>query len=137
MKRLIAFTLLLSLLLLPACAAANQPITGVDALKKEVTAALRKQQYLPEAGGEDIGDFRYYGTDNGYHIVFYTPPAVLGEKTIVIADSTFYYHETFYLMAYKNGEVIDLVTAYTQGLVNKEAIAKAAELHAEGKNATE
>ena len=136
MKRLIASILVLSLfLLLPACAADNQAVTDVKALEKEVTAALWKHQYLPEGTG--IGAFRYYGTDNGYHIVFFTPPAVLGEKTIVVADSSFNYHETFYLIAYKNGKVIDLETANAQGIVSKEAIAKAAELHELGQNATE
>ena len=136
MKKLIVYILLLAFAFsFTACAAANQAVTDVKALEKEVTAALWKHQYLPEGTG--IGAFRYYGTDNGYHIVFFTPPAVLGEKTIVVADSSFYYHETFYLIAYKNGKVIDLATANAQGIVSKEAIAKAAELHAEQKNATE
>ena len=57
MKRLIAFTLLLSLLLLlPACAAANQPVTDVDALEEQVNADWAKKQNVDE--GTKVSSFR-------------------------------------------------------------------------------
>ena len=128
MKRLIAFTLLLSLLLLlPACAAANQPVTDVDALEEQVNADWAKKQNVDE--GTKVSSFRYYGTDNGYHIVMFNYGVTMGVvKNLTIAGYTFDNCATHF-MAYKNGKFIDLKTAYFFRLVSKEAIAKAAELH--------
>ena len=52
---------------------------------------------------------------------------MMSEKTI--ADSTFSYNCIFRLYAYRNNRFIDLEEAYEKGLISKEAIAKAAELH--------
>ena len=41
------------------------------------------------------------------------------------------------LVAYRKGEFIDLKEAYEKGIISKKAIAKAAELHAAKKNATD
>ena len=129
MKKLITYILLLSIAFsFAACAAANQAGTNVKALEKEVVTALRKQQNLSE--DEGIAEFRYYGTYNGYHIAFLIPPVDLGEKTLTVAECSFYYPSTFYIYAYKDGKLIDLATANAQGIVSKEAIAEAAKIHA-------
>jgi hypothetical protein len=128
MKRLIAFTLLLSLLLLlPACAAANQPVTDVDALEEQVNADWAKKQNVDE--GTKVSSFRYYGTDNGYHIVMFNYGVTMGVvRNYTIAGYTFDNCATHF-MAYKNGKFTKLNTAYLLRMVSKEAIAKAAELH--------
>ena len=144
MKRLIAFTLLLSLfLLLPACAAANQPVTDLKALEEQVFADYIEAFYpgkYPHERPSEVLTFRYYGTDNGYHIILlhcgsgaYLP----AQENVTIAGYTFEISAGAKLMAYKNGKFIELRTAYFFRLVSKDAITKAAELHAEKKNATE
>ena len=129
MKRIIAFILLLSMaLLLLACAPTGQVITDVEAFEKQVTA-----DWIQQTGQEKdftLGTFHYYGTAKGYHIIFFTGQVVMpmmSEKTI--ADSTFSYNCIFRLYAYRNNRFIDLEEAYEKGLISKEAIAKAAELH--------
>ena len=137
MKRLIASILVLSLfLLLPACAAANQPVTDLKALEKEVADACARRE------GKDnfrVQYFRYYGTDNGYHIVCIKDldVVVCSFIYVTIAGSKFQQGDGEYLLAYRNGKIIELRTAYFFRLVSKDAITKAAELHAEKKNATE
>ena len=141
MKKWIVFSgiLLILLLLLPliyAYTGTDQTVSDVEAFEKQVTADWIKQT------GEDkeftLGTFRYYGTENGYHIIFFTGQVVMpmmSQKTI--AGSTFSYNCIFRLYAYRNNRFIDLDEAYKKGLVSKETIAKAAELHAANKNATE
>jgi hypothetical protein len=126
MKRLIAFTLLLSLLLLPACAAPNALYTvdDVDALKEEVNTAWRAR------GNDAIYNFEYFGSCNGYHIVkFLSGPVAQAYHSKGVAGYVFEYATSFCLKAYKDGEFIELKEAYESRLVSKEAIAKAAELH--------
>jgi len=136
MKRLTAIILVLSLfLLLPACAAANQAVTDVDALEEQVNADWTKKQKTDK--GTNVSGFRYYGTDNGYHIVMFNYGVSMAVvRNYKIAGYTFDNCATHF-MAYKNGKFIDLKTAYFFRLVSKEAIAKAAELHAERKSAIE
>ena len=136
MKRLIAFTLIFSLLLLlPACAGTNEAVTDVDALEEQVNADWTKKQKTDE--GTKVSSFRYYGTDNGYHIVMFNYGVTMGVvRNYTIAGYTFDNCATHF-MAYKNGKFTKLNTAYLLRMVSKEAIAKAAELHAENKNATE
>ena len=129
MKRLIAFTLLLSLLLLPACAAPNALYTvdDVDALKEQINADYfaQKSKYIPGV--------QYYISDNEYHIICFGT-ALQAETTKVIAGYRFTHGTSFVLMAYKDGVFIHLEEAYQKGLVSKKAIAKAAELHEAEKN---
>lgn len=124
MKRLVAFTLLLSLLLLPACAAPNALYTvdDVDALKEQIDADYfaQKSKYIPGV--------QYYISENEYHIICFGT-ALQAETTKVIAGYRFTYGTSFMLMAYKDGVFIHLEEAYQKGLVSKKAIAKAAELH--------
>ena len=141
-KKLFALILAFVLLLLPACAA-NQPITDLKAFEEQVFADYIEQYYpgtYPHERPTEVQTFRYYGTDNGYRIILLRCgsgvyfPAV---KNVVIADCTFEVSSSKHLMAYKKGKFIELSLAYRNGLVSKEAIAKAAELHAARKNATD
>ena len=129
MKRLTAIILVLSLfLLLPACAAANQPVTDLKALEKEVADAWAKKGNYDEV---EFTIFNYYGTDNGYHIVFFRPVGadLQGMYTGKIAEYKFVIGTGSQLLAYRNGRFIKLSIAYHLGLVSEEAVAKAAELH--------
>ena len=136
MKKLIVCILILAFALsFAACAAANQPVTDVDALEEQVNADWAKKQNVDE--GTKVSSFRYYGTDNGYHIVMFNYGVTMGVvRNYTIAGYTFDNCATHF-MAYKNGKFTKLNTAYLLRMVSKEAIAKAAELHAENKNATE
>ena len=145
MKKMIALSLICTILfLIPACAA-NEPITDLKAFEEQVFADYLEQYYAekkPHEKPTEVHTFRYYGTDNGYHIIYLHCgegiffPAV---EKVNIADSTFELPINSYkhLMAYKKGKFIALSLAYHKGLVSKEAIAKAAELHAARKNATD
>ena len=144
MKKLIVYFLLLAFaFFFTACATANKPITDLKAFEEQVFADYIEQYYpgsYPHERPTEVVDFRYYGTDNGYHIILlecgsgvYLP----AQENVVIADCTFKVSSGKHLRAYKNGSFTDLRIAYRDGLVSKEAIAKAAELHAERKNATE
>ena len=143
MKKLIALALICTILfVIPACAA-NEPITDLKAFEEQVFADYLEQYYAgtyPHERPTEVQRFRYYGTDNGYRIILLRCgsgvyfPAV---ENVVIADCTFEVSSSKHLMAYKKGKFIELSLAYRNGLVSKEAIAKAAELHAENKNATD
>ena len=135
MKKLIIYILLLCIAFcFAACVAVEQPVTDVEELKEQVNDDWKKMQKVDEGS---ISGFRYYGTDNGYHIVMFNygvSMAVVRNKKV--AGYTFQ-HCANHLMAYKNGKFMDLKTAYFLGRVSKEAIARAAELHAARKNATD
>lgn len=144
MKKLIVFTLLLAFALsFAACAASNQPVTDLKAFEEQVFADYIEAFYpdsYPHERPTEVKTFRYYGTDNGYHIILlecgsgaYLP----AQENVNIADCTFIVSSGKHLIAYKDGDFINLRIAYRDGLISKEAIAKAAELHAEKKNSTE
>ena len=131
MKKLIVCILLLTFVFsFTACAAANQAVTDVDALEEQVNADWAKKQNVDE--GTKVSSFRYYGTDNGYHIVMFNYGVTMGVvRNYKIAGYTFDNCATHF-MAYKNGKFTKLNTAYLLRMVSKEAIAKAAELHESG-----
>ena len=143
MKKLISYILILTLISSFAACAADQPITDLKAFEEQVFADYLKKYYpgtYPHERPTEVQRFRYYGTDNGYRIILLRCgsgvyfPAV---ENVVIADCTFEVSSSKHLMAYKKGKFIALSLAYRKGLVSKEAIAKAAELHAANKDATE
>ena len=75
--------------------------------------------------------YRYYGTYEGYDIIFCDAKSnVLHISGIIaIGNRVFLHINTFLLRAYKDGNSIDLKEAYEQGLVSKETIEKVADLH--------
>ena len=147
MKKWIALALICTILfVIPACAA-NEPITDLKAFEEQVFADYLEQYYAekkPHEKPTEVHTFRYYGTDNGYHIIYLhcwrgVEVFFPAYEKVNIADSTFELelNSSKHLMAYKKGKFIALSLAYRKGLVSKEAIAKAAELHAARKNATD
>lgn len=71
---------------------------------------------------------RYYGTYNGYDVLFELGVAQ-AVSTQVIADSTFRNSSSFRLFAHKDGEFFELAELFGDGLVSREDIAKIAQLH--------
>ena len=71
---------------------------------------------------------RYYGTYNGYVILFREGYAEM-EAHIVIADYKFRYSMEFRLFAYKSGEFHMLKDVYEQGFVSDETIKSIWEVH--------
>ena len=128
MKKLIVIALLLMLTFsFTACVAADQAVTDVDALEEQVNADWTKKQKTDE--GFNVSGFRYYGTDNGYHIVMFNFGITTADmKDYTIAGYTFDNCATHF-MAYKNGKFTKLNTAYLLRMVSKDAISKAFALH--------
>ena len=131
MKKLIAYILLFTLMFtLTACADAEQPITDLGAFQNQVLADYIK--HVKAENNARFDDFQYYGTGNGYHIILlrlYGPHTNDYHNEVIAGYAFEGLGSGLLLKAYKNGEFIDLREAYVKGLIRKEAIAKAAELH--------
>ena len=140
-KKLFALILVfVLLLLLPACASSSASLRTAEevaALEKQVAEEIREERGYPYEMKLDL--FGYYGTENGYHIIFYHSAYdnICTSWTREIAGYSFDGGGNAQFVAYRKGEFIDLRDAYASGLISKEAIAKAAELHAANKNATD
>ena len=138
MKKWIAIFVFLSFLLsLPACVASNNPITDVAELEKQVAADWGEHTGFPYE--MKFIHFYYYGTNNGYHIIYFRSVYANSCESHIVEIAGYQFDSGIgsQLMAYKNGVFFDLQEAYYSGLVSKKAVAKAAELHAARKNATE
>jgi hypothetical protein len=140
-KKWIVFALILTFLIsLPACASSSASL-----LTAEEVAALEEQ--VAADWGEHTGfpyemkfiHFYYYGTNNGYHIIYFRSVYANSCESHIVEIAGYQFDSGIgsQLMAYKNGVFFDLQEAYYSGLVSKKAVAKAAELHAARKNATE
>ena len=141
MKKWIVFALILTVLIsIPACASSGSSLLTaeeVKALEEQVADELDYQAPLQQEMKFDW--FGYYGTENGYHIIFYHSAYnnMTNSWFKEVAGYSFHGGGAAQLVAYKKGEFIDLQEAYEKGIISKEAIAKAAELHAANKNATD
>ena len=138
-KKWIVFALILTfLILLPACASSSLlTAEEVAALEEQVADELDYQ--APLQLEMKFTWFRYYGTENGYHIISYRSgydnTADMWNRDV--AGYSFDGGGNAQLVAYRKGEFIDLKEAYEKGIISQKAIAKAAELHAANKNATD
>lgn len=74
---------------------------------------------------------RCYGRDNGYILFFYSDHHLKMdyENTLVIDGVEFCNPDPFSLYAYKDGKFIDIVKAYEQGLISRDALLKAQQYH--------
>ena len=73
-------------------------------------------------------DYRYYGTYEGYDVVFQqTWQAAVTTKTI--AGQAFTHGSSFILYAHKDGNLLMLSDVYEDGLISKESIVAAREYH--------
>ena len=89
--------------------------------KKRIQAAVVKyyENWEPRVDvywdSDSRYSLRYYGTIEGYHIIFSARPTVGQIYKIYryyVAGCSFSYSAPFVLLAYKNGEVISLLDAY-------------------------
>ena len=134
MKKWIVFSvcLLILLLLLPlidAYTGTDQPVSNVTALEAQIYDDYIEQYYpdtYPHERPSDLYMFRYFATDNGYHIISWGG-MLCDVKDVKIAGYSFGGSSDTKLMAYKNGKFFDLKTAYLLGLVSKDGIARAYE----------
>ena len=73
---------------------------------------------------------RYYGTYNGYTILFDNSGMQLQAYwAIQVGTESFKHYAGFQLYAYKDGEFIWLPDAYEQGLISDDAVSQAAKIH--------
>jgi len=132
MKKWLAFSLILFiplLLLIFLRTGSDQTVTDVDALEKQIYSDYIEKYYpdtYPHERPLKLYMFRYYGTDNGYHIVSWGG-MLCDVKYVKIAGYSFNVTSDTKLIAYKNGRFINLKTAYNLGLVDKGGIARAYE----------
>ena len=140
-KKWIVFALILTFLIsLPACASSSASLLTTEevaALEEQVADELDYQ--IAPVAEMKFDRFGYYGTENGYHIISYRSgydnTADMWNRDV--AGYSFDGGGNAQLVAYRKGEFIDLKEAYEKGIISKKAIAKAAELHAAKKNATD
>ena len=140
MKIRILSIILLLVLLLTACQSGGYSYNGLPSislqLKEEINTALHEQygKDIKSIRWEDNGyynaNIRYYGTYDGYSILFQEGalPAVESKD---IAGYVFEHYMYFSLHAYADGVFIDLKEAYQEGLVDSSDIAVVAKLHKE------
>lgn len=137
MRKFIALILvaLLSVSLLAACSPSFPELS--DSKAQEISDKLQSEypQGLvawSEPKKDDRGTLRYYGTYEGYDILFYCGSGMLAAisgKTI--GKSSFSHPQSFSLLAYKDGEFRSLEEIYDEGLISDESVAKAADTHRE------
>ena len=107
----------------------NEDGTLADWMKAEIEKLYHDHAH-PTYTFDDPSIIRYYGTDNGYVLVFErTGHQSMGE--VVVADKCFTASWGFWIRAYKDGQFIRIEEAYEQGLISKAAIDKAWEIHQE------
>ena len=126
--------LLLAVILLLGCFAGchQQPVAYSETLTSRQRADIEKA-YEKQFNGARIdggGDWRYYGTENGYAFIF-VKGVLTTYYTIEIGPKLFRSGSSFELFAYKDGTFIKLKDAYDQGLVSLDAIEDARLIHRE------
>lgn len=77
-----------------------------------------------------VSIYRYYGSDNGYDIIFYDSGSGFAVAETKEIDSVSFYHSMpFALYAYKDGVFANLEDIYAEGLISKEALEEAGNYH--------
>ena len=110
----------------------QQPEVYGESLTSRQRADIEKA-YTKQFNGARIdggGDWRYYGTENGYAFIF-VKGVLTTYYTIEIGPKLFRSGSSFELFAYKDGTFMKLKDAYEQGLVSLEAIESARIIHRE------
>ena len=137
---LLAIALLIGLF--TGCQAAKQPETYVECPAKLGSSAAKPiEEALQKKHGDAVtwwtkdnlhGTARYYGSDNGYDIIFDIGGEGIAMARCINIDGALFKHSSaFGLYAYKDGTFLDLKAAYESGLVSKDAVVAAAQLHLE------
>ncbi|MBO5324221.1 MAG: hypothetical protein J6A88_09040 [Oscillospiraceae bacterium] len=108
----------------------NEDGTLSDWMKEEIEAAYKNLGFQYSWTEDSPKTLRYYGTDNGY-VIFYQRLSLTSVGEIVIADKTFISNNRFLLLAYKDGELLQLKDVFEQGLISTEAITNTWNKHQE------
>ena len=104
----------------------NEDGTLSDWMKEEIESFY--QAHGKSCKFDAPSNIRYYGTDNGYVLIFeITGHDSFGE--VVVANKIFTAPQDFIIRVYKNGAFIKIEDAYDEGLISKAAIDRAWEIH--------
>lgn len=146
------FSVLLVCLLVCGCAAPNEQTepteqtdptyqTGIytDVLTEE--RKLQIEQALAKENSPIVGDWyseenkngvRYYGTYNGYDILFgYGELSLTAFSAVSAAGIAFVNPQSFQLLAHKDGQLYSLQSLYELGMLTREDIEKMHDIHVE------
>lgn len=143
MKRVFVFVILLAmtLSLFAGCQEAYDPdklyteLPSEQVCKEIFHAMLDQGTYANGLTYEAIyGDAAvnyewYYGTINGYIVIFGSFSQLDSTGLLKVADYRFEFLFPFHLYVYKDGEVLELQESYKQGLLTKKQIGKIHEKH--------
>lgn len=117
----------------PEKATLNCPAHLTSQKRAEIEAAMGWNYYSTDAfwyQNDFRSGLRYYGSFNGYDIMFYDGGERFFNETIqVVADFAFGSNSTFSLLVHKDGQITNLDETYDSGIISKEAIAVAWEYH--------
>ena len=81
--------------------------------------------------GCPVSFYRYYGTDNGYDIIFFSSGSGMTVAQSMEIDGVYFNHSMpFNLFAYKDGALLNLEDAYAEGLISREALEQAGQYQA-------
>lgn len=107
----------------------KENLIWIEACNQADKLALEMSSYLFSANKKDHFIGRYYGTINGC-VIFAINTYLEGENnTIVINGTEIKNDNSFYLFAYRDSTVEELVTAYNDGWLTDEDIKKIKERH--------
>ena len=101
-----------------------------DSVKNEIDAAYFEKTGVSLFSPSDSlsREVRYYGSFNGYEILFVSTP-MCAVTTIEISGCSFTYCNYFNLYAYKDGFFHKLVNVYESNMISSEDVYRIAELH--------
>lgn len=93
----------------------------------EVEYGMKGQWFDPE-NPEKYSSTRYYGNYNGYDVIF-DQGITCSQGILTVGREEFKHTYDFRLLAYKDGVLIDLYSAYADGLISGRDIRKIAKIH--------
>lgn len=128
MRKLLFLLIILHILSLIGCKSQDGLPELTDEKKQEIETAFGWKPNGWWDAETCYWGHRYYGSDNGYDILF-GGGQMTASTTKYIAGKEFAYGSSFNLYAYKDGVIMDLDKAYTDGLISEEAIERAVQYH--------
>ena len=109
-----------------------------DNLRSKINKALKEYDDMMSffntedtwGTAEKFERIRYYGTFEGYDIVFYDMDAQIAVTgSVKVGDYIFSYRKRFAIVGHKGGVVYDLVELYNKGEISAESVAKMYQYH--------
>lgn len=118
----------------PSTAVLGVTVEQLTAAKMEEIAAAwlanmgHRPGWYTEGNGQPVDGLRYYGTYNGYDILFERTQLTC-VTTKEIGGISFTCPQSFVLYAYSDGVFYDLEEAFDKGLISQENLQEAAKIH--------